>query len=219
MRRRHLVVSLGVAAVVGAATTVVVAWRIAVPVLRPPTNPGAEPGYISSSTGGWYFRVREEHNTTVVTGAALSARAIELQRGTVGTTVLPAWSRMHQSLPVDQIGARITERGFGWPAVAPHYAEYTDPLGTVTIDRGWGRGSRFSRDYLPLAIAPRGFALDTALFTLAAWPVVRVLPVFLLNPRWIRRTLRRRRGRCIRCGYALQGRLDAGCPECGRGRS
>lgn len=31
--------------------------------------------------------------------------------------------------------------------------------------------------------------------------------------------IRRRRGRCVRCGYDLRGRLDAGCPECGWNRS
>ncbi|MGI9013440.1 MAG: hypothetical protein ACR2GY_04230 [Phycisphaerales bacterium] len=34
-----------------------------------------------------------------------------------------------------------------------------------------------------------------------------------------KRTLRTRRGRCIECNYDLRGDFDAGCPECGWGRS
>ena len=33
-----------------------------------------------------------------------------------------------------------------------------------------------------------------------------------------RRTIRRRRGCCIKCGYDLQGHSEGACPECGYGR-
>ena len=52
------------------------------------------------------------------------------------------------------------------------------------------------------------------------------LPVFLLStyPMLVlirgpmRRWRRRRRGRCIRCGYSLEGNVSGVCPECGDAR-
>ena len=42
--------------------------------------------------------------------------------------------------------------------------------------------------------------------------------LLLAGPRALRRHIRRKRGRCVKCGYDLHGELDAGCPECGWGR-
>lgn len=62
---------------------------------------------------------------------------------------------------------------------------------------------------LPLRIVWPGFILS-AMFWSACWTVVLLLPL------WIRRTLRKRRGRCLACGYDRRGHGTAErCPECG----
>ncbi|MEQ9097115.1 MAG: hypothetical protein RIE32_12725 [Phycisphaerales bacterium] len=62
-----------------------------------------------------------------------------------------------------------------------------------------------------LAVLPiwPGFLLNTLLYALLLFVPARI-------PRAVRRALRRRRGRCIRCGYDRSGLdPDAACPECG----
>ena len=46
----------------------------------------------------------------------------------------------------------------------------------------------------------------------AAWCAI-IIGLFAL-----RKVIRTRRGRCIKCGYDLRGDFDSGCPECGWGR-
>jgi len=48
-------------------------------------------------------------------------------------------------------------------------------------------------------------------FLLAAYPAI----AFIRGP--LRRWRRRRKGRCVRCGYDLTGNVAGVCPECGLG--
>lgn len=64
---------------------------------------------------------------------------------------------------------------------------------------------------IPLAPIWLGFTVD-ALFYGAAWGVLLALVV---GPGALRRALRRRRGRCLRCAYDLRGIPEGACPECG----
>ncbi len=63
----------------------------------------------------------------------------------------------------------------------------------------------------PLPILPLwpGFALDAIIYAVALWTLSSM-------PFVLRRLIRRRRGRCIHCGYDLRGTLSQGCPECGK---
>ena len=57
-----------------------------------------------------------------------------------------------------------------------------------------------------------GFLIDTFFYG-ALW-----FGLFL-GPGAAQRTIRRKRGRCVKCGYDLRGDLDTGCPECGWNRN
>jgi len=60
-----------------------------------------------------------------------------------------------------------------------------------------------------------GVLLNPIIIGGAAW-LVLVAPFFAM--RSIRTRVRRRHGRCPRCGYDLRGDFAGGCPECGWGR-
>jgi len=62
--------------------------------------------------------------------------------------------------------------------------------------------------YLPLRPMPIGFACNCLVFSAIAF-----MPISGVGA--IRRMLRRRAGRCVKCGYDRRGLADAACPECG----
>jgi hypothetical protein len=80
------------------------------------------------------------------------------------------------------------------------------PLGRRWIIIGRGGNKTTLPSLLPFRPAWPGFAIDTLLFGLFAWCIV-------FGPFALRRVVRRRRGRCERCGYPRgpSGR----CSECG----
>ena len=56
-----------------------------------------------------------------------------------------------------------------------------------------------------------GFPINTLFYATLLWLVT-------LGPFAARRVIRRKRGRCIKCGYDLRGTSGGGgeaCPECG----
>ncbi len=65
-----------------------------------------------------------------------------------------------------------------------------------------------SQRALPLHPLWRGFAINTVFYAAILW-------LLTLGPSAARRTIRRRRGHCLNCGYDLRGDFSAGCPECG----
>ena len=88
----------------------------------------------------------------------------------------------------------------------------TDPsyVAYGAIDLGWGDrpqdGSSMPR-LLPLRVYWPAMLLNTALYATFLW-----LP---FAPFAIRHRVRKRRGKCLQCGYDLRGDFSAGCPECG----
>ena len=88
---------------------------------------------------------------------------------------------------------------FGLPAPRWMHAEW--------LETGYYNVGSDSRRFPCFPLWP-GFALDTAFYGTLA---------FLLwsAPGYVRTTRRRRRGRCVACGYELKGMPV--CPECGRG--
>ncbi len=67
---------------------------------------------------------------------------------------------------------------------------------------------------LPLRPIWPGFTVNTIFYAAILW-------LLTLGPFTARRIIRRKRGRCIKCGYDLRGTSGGGggCPECGWQRS
>ncbi|MFI4881408.1 MAG: hypothetical protein ACIAQU_02360 [Phycisphaerales bacterium JB064] len=96
--------------------------------------------------------------------------------------------------------------------------EAPEPLGSPRLSLGHGlelwrnpaaTTHNLDRFALPLLPLWPGFLINTLFYALLLFIAWRT-PIF------VRRTLRRRRGRCVGCGYDRDG-LDPGaaCPECG----
>jgi hypothetical protein len=96
--------------------------------------------------------------------------------------------------------------GWPWPSMIAYTAQ--SPAGMREVLWRVRVGNRTAD--LPMEPVWPGFALDTAMYGSL---------VFLLwsGPRLVRRRVRKRRGRCVGCGYDLKGNVWGGvCPECGR---
>jgi len=112
-----------------------------------------------------------------------------------------------------------SERWISWgPAATPAFS-INDPFSASTSARPGERtiGAYEFKHHggqdgeLPLRPIWPALVGDAAVFG-AAWSIA------LLGPAWARREVRRRRGRCVMCGYDLGGHDAGGCPECGWGR-
>ena len=78
----------------------------------------------------------------------------------------------------------------------------------VDVEDEW-----FNRPLVPLRPIWPGFAINTVFYAAILW--LLTFSVFTT-----RRMIRRKRGRCIKCGYDLRGSSGGGgvCPECGAAR-
>lgn len=80
--------------------------------------------------------------------------------------------------------------------------------GGVTIQPTSGGISRVRTASLPLRPIPVGAAINTLLYA-------ALLALVWMALRATRRLIRRRRGRCVHCGYDLKHEYASGCSECG----
>lgn len=79
-------------------------------------------------------------------------------------------------------------------------------------DNGTGiTGTLIGARAIPFLPIWPGLVLDSTLYATLLWMMMRVSST-------LRGLIRRKRGRCLACGYDLRGDLAGGCPECGWGR-
>ncbi|MCH8316684.1 MAG: hypothetical protein IIA64_11990 [Planctomycetes bacterium] len=137
---------------------------------------------------------------------------------------LPSWALCRSETPAvvnpPHSGA-LVEHATGWPLLALH-SRYRWTIGTNPrwMDRvdliGPGIVVSTSRQYrvaglpfvLPLRPIWLGFAINTIFYAALLW-------LLTLGPFTARRMIRRKRGRCLKCGYDLRGADHEACPECG----
>jgi hypothetical protein len=198
VRRRVRAVALRVLlfAAIGAAATVLVAWGFCEAVVQRrlwTKYQGGTAGYWVSDGVGWGLQD--------VRGAgfhyAMVSRLPKLPPGAIGT-LRPGAMPWVDRAPIGQ-PPRTWAVAAGWPKLS------LAARGPVATGRQWGAERSGLTSYATDPIWP-GFLVDTAFWGGAAFVVWSV-------PGLVRRGVRRRRGRCVGCGYELNGL--AVCPECG----
>jgi len=144
---------------------------------------------------------------------------VAFESGAVGSTMRgvmssPTLGSMRQPTP----GVDLVERTAGLPCrafIGARWLSGPSLLSSAAIDnpvRTQAPGAfAFSSEFLPLRPIFPGFLVNT-LFYAAMW-----FGIFF-GVAALRRFIRKRRGRCVKCGYDLRGDVAAGCPECGWGR-
>jgi len=217
----------------GAITTVAVAWGIALLVdaeAKAGTWLSAE-NVLARNDKGWvtdYWSVdRLEWRTWTVLS---SVRRINASLGGLGndfsdpSALLPPWSNLSRPRREYFYADSVSDRedrynlAYGWPMLSLWYEaiDFDDELVKVGCFQ-LGAPDDLSR-CLPFQPIWPGFVIDT-LFYAATW-----FGVFF-GFASAKRAIRRKRGRCPRCGYDLRGGVrveppatSPGCPECGWGR-
>lgn len=118
----------------------------------------------------------------------------------------------------DCVSLAVQEFAYGWPfraftnrsAICQQNGRLKARVnrGAITLPQGWvsivqGRG----RD-LPFYPVFPGILLNTLIYGAPVY-------LMLLSLAGVRRVYRWKRGKCLRCGYALKGVTAQRCPECG----
>lgn len=221
MSKRGLFIRLVISIIVGAMTTVGVAWGLGM------FQTWGEP------IGGQQVFEPQNSEWLSVNVHQVWQRGVVMRNVTAGTEpdegggtlMLPWTSGLRVGLQRDEVDASWGlarcaiikgepvfggEEARGWPCVALYSMSMrlTDPpsrRGGIRVRKDpQGLDDRF----LPLIPIWKGFGIDTAVYS-AGWVLVLIVPGV------IRSGVRRWRGRCPRCGYDLKREFESGCSECG----
>ncbi len=134
--------------------------------------------------------------------------------------LVPDWAKEIDNIQPSEINrGNIYAEATGWPflAMLAHYElgdSIKDASGKSYLPNLNRNGIVISETYgiapqiLPLQPIWPGFAINTIFYSAILWTLT-------LGPFTARRMIRRKRGRCIKCGYDLRGTSGGGCPECG----
>ncbi len=121
--------------------------------------------------------------------------------------------------------ARLAERRVGWPLTSHGYKLSGSIRGSTNrrlrVNRVWHVPNVLGKLFpstdelvLPSKVLWPGFAINTIFYAAILW-------LLAFGPFAVRRFVRDKRGRCIKCGYDLRGTSGGGsaggdvCPECG----
>ncbi len=204
--------------VLGAVVNVAVAWILAVTVNS--FEGTRVRGYRWSSDEQWDASTWRRGGALTVYSARIWVEGFRAAPG-LGpdpNDFVPSWTGLHQptarvqrreGVEVREVDAR------GWPILTLsseiEHRAYLDSLvtdGIKTTLLPWPRGGARLPKVLPLRPIWRGFAINTFFYAAIVW-------VLWSSPLAARRVSRRKRGRCIQCGYDLRGAEHEVCPECG----
>ena len=225
--------------ILGAVSTVAVAWGVSALPVRPITivhdyvDHAERPEIFFSVSRTW-------GSTSIQVWRFPEKSRLERQPAFMGWP--PAWTELHaiDDLPQLPSGAMMPlnfrgeafwqEKAFGFPCLAIAWIQmWDDQIQRDCFRNGIvleeGRGIMDWR-ILPLRPIWPGFVIDTPFYA-AIWGAI------FFGFASAKRAIRRRRGRCPRCGYDLRGGVmsdkrlamsgetatsTAGCPECGWNR-
>ena len=221
MKRRIVAILLFLLA--GVVMNVAVAWGCAMWVhYDPRINTMDDVLGFSADTGpAWSYRVRDGRFGAVqveATRVGVTYRPREEAWAMISARLeeLPRWSRARQAPPLTPLRPSFFEQARGWPRVSLRCSfSGTVGIGGFTVEDGIRvrshpdpHSARFQSVALPLRPIWPGFTLNTLTYGAALY-------LLFFGGVALRRQIRRKRGRCIKCGYDLRGDLGAGCPECG----
>ena len=205
----------------GAVVNVAVAWGCSVTVNS--WDCEAEEGHVVVDGMSWLVHRHDAFGAT----SYLSERARDVPKmmdiwgDAQPDDLTPGWAPFAEDLPRFARSANWLVDSRGWPMRSmwsqPHSAFLREGEWEIIPARGGIRSALSPWTALgiprvrPLTPIWPGFAVNTIFYGLILW--------LLLPGRFVlRRIIRRKRGRCIACGYDLRGDLDHGCPECGWNR-
>lgn len=222
--------------ILGAVVTVGVAWGVVVSRERyRGFSPSLDIGWLrASSAAGQEQRLHDAYGRSNEDAFGAWWHVQVLLSDAQERTTLPDLQRETPSWVIDFLSAeRLDElreestwhymEASGWPMLALCGGCVMDMKGRLSqvsstewaIIPPWAvapgqplTGREFK--FLPLRPIWPGFLVNSALAGILLWALWTL-------PGVLRRTIRRRRGLCLRCGYDLRGRADAPCPECGSG--
>jgi hypothetical protein len=202
-------------ALIGAAATVITAWgcifrlaqtddphRLATTLMPFVTTSGD-----ALPARRWPFEVPKDWPARGQPDWYAAAPGVSIEQWSLRTTVLHEAAWVKAGWPSRALGASRGRRVSLTPFEELYFERgllnpsSSDPFRRSDFE--WLMRPRFA-----LHILWPGFLVDTAFWGGAAFLVWSV-------PGFVRRGVRRRRGRCVRCGYELKGL--AVCPECGGG--
>jgi len=202
----------------GAATSLVIAWSIAVYVQdRFQTRRDRLIDGYATYYSEWGSREQVDFHGVIVwtvyrfgaaqTGFELPETSIEWL-GKVTAPALKPWSMRRILGPEFAQNGWLSfeDMGCGWPRIAmAHTWLDNTPTG---VHQMFPDSIEVGRWNLPNRVVWSGFVVDTA-FCAVIW---FTLPWSFIQTR---RAVRKRRGRCVNCGYDLRGTSSGGCAECG----
>ena len=128
--------------------------------------------------------------------------------------LVPTWSYPQRTLAQadDWENARFfVDQAWGWPMlIMQREARLVDWKALPPSRRPQGPIAKTDEPkiILPDRIIWAGFAINTSIYTATFW-------LLALGSITARRITRRKRGRCVRCGYDLSHVEHEACPECG----
>lgn len=209
---------------IGAAITVTVAWGFEINVRPFAAGPGNLLTVWSHPSGigeGWSYWGGRDCGTLIIERVRARFSVEEPLREeylAVRDRLVPAWSVVRrQPAESDPWLMLYVEDARGWPllalrsqtAQAPPGNRPSEPVTTWGIALDKARDSTLDSLVLPLRPIWTGFAIDTLLYAGLAFGL-------FICPGMLKHAVRRRRGRCQRCGYDLRGSSQSAvCPECG----
>ena len=226
---KRIAIKLVVFLLLGAVTTVGVAWSSALWVDSMAT-PRHERGITAPDHPRWrVFRTTSRSATHIQSYATrrpyprgqlpADATPEEVDTWLQGEAVrvpsdlvtAPYWSRTSDPpVETDYQAGGLWEEARGWPMRSLMWVWPRKESDTLirALNLGDVQGPVGIPRALPLQPIWPGFAINTLTYAAVLW-----LP---FAPFTIRRVIRRRRGRCIKCGYDLRHAEHQACPECGQ---
>lgn len=211
--------------VLGAITTLIVAWSLTITAeVKHYDTPGLDGLMVHSrqvwcehDNTIWWVRFHKDKGALNVETKPLKINAdrnpwlAAVDPEDLMEFGLPRWSHLfHGTAIAPKNTTRITTQARGWPMLAMRYSKRWDNnkrvvSGAIEPKKLWKDAPC---EFLPIHPIWFGAFIDSALYGGALF-------VMALGPFYLRILIRCKRGRCFKCGYDLTHANHKACPECG----